>query len=339
MSGITLKEHGLTFVWACLKEYLGASWPFALIFAVGIAAAILLPHIRRKKEAELEIVDAKEYVPGTYEDSPGPDASSAAWMFLSIVIFCALTVMNPFLVRILIPRLGMTTVYYRFFWILPITFGAAAWLTRAVGSLRKKAIQAILFALICAGLAFLIPLNPGLKNLRIPTNVYKTDGAVPVLCDSIHKDYEQTAAYQKAVDKLSRTTDRSSKKWLKRKAKEYPLCVFPYGIEFAVRQYDPTIRLLFNRNLRLFYEGNTSTGIAYNQKHKRYMRRKHILDAMYGRDPELTEEAFKKAMKKTKTQYLIVEEQLANGGFLVRAGCTQVGVTAGYTIFRYDQNL
>ena len=339
MSGITLKEYGLTFVWACLKEYLGGSWPFALIFAVGIAAAILLPHIRRKQEAELEIVDAKEYVPGTYEDSPGPDTSAVAWMFLSIVIFCALTVMNPFLVRILIPRLGMTTVYYRFFWILPITFGAAAWLARAVGSMRRKTLQAVLFALICAGLVFLIPLNPGLKNLRIPTNVYKVDGAVPVLCDSIHKDYEQTDAYQKAVEKLSRTTDRTSKKWLKRKAKEYPLCVFPYGIEFAVRQYDPTIRLLFNRNLRLFYEGNTSTGIAYNQKHKRYMRRKHILDAMYGRDPELTEESFQKAMKKTKTQYLIVEEHLANGGFLVRAGCTQLGVIAGYTVFRYDPNL
>ena len=69
------------------------------------------------------------------------------------------------------------------------------------------------------------------------------------------------------------------------------------------------------------------------------MRRKHILDAMYGRDPDLTEASFRKAMKKTKTQYLIVEEHLANGGFLVRSGCTQIGVTAGYTIFRYDQNL
>ena len=35
MAGITIKEHGLMFVWACLREYLGASWPILLIFAVG----------------------------------------------------------------------------------------------------------------------------------------------------------------------------------------------------------------------------------------------------------------------------------------------------------------
>ena len=335
MAGITIKEYGLTFVWACLREYLGRSWPILLIFAAGIVAGILFSVFKKEKEAELEVVDAREYVPEKYEDSPLPDASSVTWMFLSIVLFCLVTVMNPFLVRYLIPKFGMTTVYYRFFWILPITFGAAYWLARAVGSVRRKVLQAGAFALIAAGLAFVMPLNPGIPNVRIPDNVYKVDGAVPVVCDAIHKDYEQTQSYLKAVERLERTTDRTSTKWLKREAAQFPLCVFPYSIEFAVRQYDPTIRLLFNRNLRLFYEGNTSTGISYSEKNKKYMRRKIILDAMYGRDPEITTEAFRDAMDKSGTQYLVVEEHLANGGFLVNAGCTQVGVVAGYTIFRY----
>ena len=111
--------------------------------------------------------------------------------------------------------------------------------------------------------------------------------------------------------------------------------MFPYEIEFAVRQYDPTIRLLFNRNLRLFYEGNTSTGISYSTKQVKYNRRRQILDAMYGRDPDITPEEFEDAMIRTGTQYLIVEEPLANGSFLVSAGCRQVGVVAGYTIFSY----
>ena len=335
MAGITIKEYGLTFVWACLREYLGRSWPILLIFAAGILAGILVSVFGKEKEAELEVVDAKEYVPEKYEDSPLPDASSVTWMLLSIVLFCAVTVMNPFLVRFLVPKFGMTTVYYRFFWILPITFGAAYWLARAVGSVRRKILQAVVFAAICAGLAFAMPLNPGIPNVRIPTNVYKVDGAVPVLCEAVHKDFEQTQAFQKAEKKLAGTTDRTSTKWLKREAARFPLCVFPYGIEFSVRQYDPTIRLLFNRNLRLFYEGNTSTGITYGSKNKRYMRRKLILDAMYGKDPEITQQAFQDAMKKTDTQYLIVEEHLANGGFLVNAGCRQVGVVAGYTIFSY----
>ncbi len=335
MTGITVKEYGLRFVGACLKEYVGESWPILLIFAVGILAGIVLSMTGKKKETPLEVVDAMEYEPGRYEDDPLPDSSSVTWTFLSIVLFCTLTVMNPFLVRGLIPKLGMTTVYYRFFWILPITFGAAYWLTRLVGSAPVKLLQAVLFAGICAVFAVLIPLNPGIKNLKMPTNVYKVDGAVPVLCEAIHADYEKSERWQKHKERESVSRKKDSKKWLRFKAREYPVCVFPYEIEFAVRQYDPSIRLLVNRNLRLYYEGNLSTGISYGDEDVRYMRRKKILDAMYGRDPELTSEEFAKVMKKTKTRYLVIEEHLANGSFLVSSGCRQVGVVAGYTIFSF----
>ncbi len=335
MTGITVKEYGLGFVWACLREYVADSWPILLIFAAGLVAGILLAVTKKKQETPLEVVDAIEYVPGQYEDRPLPDSSSVTWTFLSVVLFCALTVMNPFLVRSIIPKLGMTTVYYRFFWILPITFGAAYWLTRMVGSVSRKLFQAVLLAGICAAFAFFVPVNPGLKNVSMPTNVYKVDGAIPVLCDAIHEDYEKSQEWQEKQEELAAYTDRTSKKWLNASKEQYPLCVFPYRIEFSVRQYDPTIRLLVNRNLRLFYEGNTSTGINYGEKDKRYMRRKKILDAMYGRDPDLTREDFVKAMDKTKTRYLVIEEHLANGSFLVNAGCRQVGVVAGYTIFSY----
>ena len=335
MSGITVKEYGLTFVWACLKEYLGASWPILLIFILGTVIGILVPFLIRRKEAPLEVVDAKDYVPGKYEDSPPPDASGIAWMFLSIILICALTVMNPFLVRYLIPKFGMTTVYYRFFWILPVTFGAAYWLTRLSGSVRRKLFQALACALQIAVMPFVMPVNPGIPNVRIPTNVYKVDGAVPVLCEAIHRDYEQSGAWREAVKKTAAISDRTSKNWLKWSQRQYPVCVFPYGIEFAVRQYDPTIRLLFNRNLRLFYEGNTSTGISYGSDKDRYMKRKLILDAVYGKDPSITAEEFRDAATKSGTQYLIVEEHLANGSFLVEAGCRQVGIVAGYTVFSY----
>ena len=42
MAGITIKEYGLTFVWACLKEYLGSSWPILLLFALGIIVGICM---------------------------------------------------------------------------------------------------------------------------------------------------------------------------------------------------------------------------------------------------------------------------------------------------------
>ena len=174
----------------------------------------------------------------------------------------------------------MTAVYYRFFWVMPITFGAAYYLTKAVSVIRKPLIRAIVSLALAAALAVLIPVNPGLTNLTLPTNVYKVNGAIPVLCDAIHADFETTQTYQNAVAKREEVTDRNSRKWLKRQAKTYPLCVFPYELEFAVRQYDPTVRLLFNRNLRLFYEGNRTTGITYDESKKRYQRRALILDAI-----------------------------------------------------------
>ena len=339
MGGVTVREYGLAFVWACLKKYVGGSWPILVIFLAGIAATILLSVRGKKRDDPLEVVTvdgsdrSMNYGEPEYEDEVSRD--SATWTFLSILLIGAVTVYNPFLVRILIPKLGMTAVYYRFFWVLPVTFGAAYYLTKALSAIRNRVIRvlACLAAAVC--LAVILPVNPGITNLKLPTNVYKVDGAVPVLCEAIHSDYETTRSYQKDLEKSRKVTDRNSKKWLKRQANIYPLCVFPAQIEFAVRQYDPTIRLLFNRNLRLYYEGNRTTGITYDESKTRYQRRALILDAMYGKDETITAETFREAMDKTKTRYLIVEEHLANGGFLTQAGCRQVSVTAGYTIFRY----
>ena len=346
MSGVTIKEYGLRFVWVCLKKYMGGSWPILVIFAAGMLAGIIVTLLSRKKEEPLRIVTLKggsaHGKEAEEEEEEKAPKAQVSMMFLTITVVCALTVYNPILVRKLIPKLGMTTVYYRFFWILPVTFGAAYYLVRAFASLRRflpgGALACIVpAACLCAALAYFMPLNPGLPNVRIPTNVYKTDGAIPVLCEAVHTDFEKTGRYQKAAAAKAEITDRTSKKWLKAQAKTSPVCVFPYQLEFGVRQFDPNIRLTFNRNLRLFYEGNTSTGITYGEGNKRYLQRALILDALYGRDDSITIEDFQAAMKKTKTDYLICEESKVNGSFLLQAGCQPVGTVAGYTIFRYDR--
>ena len=342
MGGVTVREYGLRFVWECLKKYVGESWPVLVIFLAGILISLILFLKGRKRENPLEIVTLDGEDTGMRYGDPEPASDhgnmSVTWLFLSILLVCAVTVLNPFLVRGLIPRLGMTAVYYRFFWVLPVTLGAAYYLTRLLSAVRGKLLRALACLGAAAVLAVIMPLNPGIRSLRIPTNVYKVDGAIPVLCEAIHEDFEQTARYRRACEKLESITDRNSKKWLKAEERTHPTCVFPYQLEFAVRQYDPGIRLLFNRNLRLYYEGNRTTGITYDESKVRYQRRALILDAMYGRDDTITSEAFRKAMKKTRTKYLIVEENLANGSFLVQSGCTQVGIRAGYTIFRYGLN-
>ena len=338
MGGVTIREYGLSFVWVCLKNYIGRSWPILAIFLAGIIISVIVTVLGRKRENPLEVmtVDGADrkmnYGDPDYEDETD---DGATWAFIWVIVICGLTVFNPFIVRALIPKLGMTTVYYRFFWVLPITFGAAYYLVKAVTVIPKLPVRVIACIVIAGALALIIPVNPGLTNLKMPTNVYKVDGAVPVLCDAIHADFQTTQTYQRVLEQAEKYTDRNSKKWMKAQSRLRPLCVFPYEIEFAIRQYDPQIRLLFNRNLRLYYEGNRTTGITYDETKKKYQRRALILDAMYGRNDSITVEQFHEVMKKTRTKYMVVEEHLANGGFLVQAGCTQVGVVAGYTIFRY----
>ena len=143
MGGVTIKEYGLSFVWVCLKNYIGRSWPVLAIFLAGIIISIIVSVLGKKKENPLEVVtvdgaDRKmNYGDPDYEDETD---DGATWVFIWVIIICGLTVFNPFLVRALIPKLGMTTVYYRFFWVLPITFGTFAILTMVFSGRIKERI-------------------------------------------------------------------------------------------------------------------------------------------------------------------------------------------------------
>jgi len=314
VSGVTVSKYGLLFVWECFKTYLGASWPVFAVFAAGIliSAVCSLRHRGSRKGGQWPVTK----------------------LFLVLGIMLLITLYNPVIIEKLAPKLGMTTVFYRAFWVLPVIFGAAYYLTVLTCAVKQKALSAGLFALTAAGLIYFLPLNPGILNLSIPTNIYKVDGAIPVICGTIHSDYEASTRYAEASSKLS-GADTRTKKGAQLYADTLPKCVFPHPMEFQVRQYDPGIRMTFERNERLYYEGNYSTGINY-RKNKRFKRKALILDAMYARDESVTSEDFQNAMEKTGTEYLVVETLRANAGFLKAAGCTLVTQEAGYDLYRYD---
>lgn len=310
MEGVRIKDYGLRFVWECLKRYFGDSWQIALVCLAGLLVSAALMIFRKKKDG----------------------VSSLNWVLLIVL---GLTVYNPFLVRIIAPKIGMTTVYYRFFWAYPFLPAAAYYLTSAVFLIRRKGLRAAACAGVIALMAVLMPVNPGIfYHMQLPDNVYKVNGAIPVICDAIHEDFEQSTLYQKRT-RQAEGTDPLTKKGARAFVLTLPRCVFPYDMEFQVRQYDPSVTLTVGRNMRLYYEGNKATGVSYSEGSASYRRRKLILDAMYGRDPSISAEKFRKAMKKTRTHYLIVEDTQDSQDFLTAAGCTLIGDQAGYHIYSY----
>lgn len=320
MEGVKVSQYGLLFVWECLKKYFGGSWEIAAVCLLGMIVSPLFLLWEKNTEGG---------------ESPAV-RSGVTRMNWVLFIVLGLTVYNPFLVKKIVPRIGMTSVYYRAFWAFPFLPAAAYYLTGLVFRGKKKAARAGIFSVIAAASIAVMPLNPGIRyHLQMPDNVYKVYGSIPVICDAIHEDFETKPLHQ-YWETAAEKTDPMTKKGAASYALTLPKCVFPYELEFQVRQYDPSIALTFSRNMRLYYEGNRATGIGYSEKSAGYARRKTILDAMYARDPSVTITGFQKAMRRTFTSYLVVENTKDNQDFLTTAGCTLIGDEAGYHIYFYD---
>ena len=221
------------------------------------------------------------------------------------------------------------------FWAFPLIPAAAFYLTELIFLPKKRMLRTAACVLAAAGIILLMPLNPGVRyHLTLPDNVFKVHGAIPVICDAIHEDFEASEQYRYWKERAE-GVDLNTKKGARTYVLTLPRCVFPSELEFQVRQYDPGVTLTFNRNMRLFYEGNTSTGIQYTSKSAAYRRRKRILDVCRGKTEGVTIEDFQAAMKKTRTRYLIVNPAQADPSFLKTAGCRLVSETAGYCIYSY----
>lgn len=322
MEGVKAADYGLLFVWECLKRYLGRSWPVLAVFLAGLVfSAVLIVRQRRAAPAD------------GLKGRGGDTQKAVTGLFLTVLAVMLLTFCNPFAVKALIPKLGMSTVYYRVFWAVPIAAGAAYYLVLGSCRVRRRGLGLAAFFGALALLAAVCPADAGIRNFSLPDNVYKVKGSVPVLCDAIHEDYEQSTEYRKlaaAAEMADIMTDQGAAAH----GRMLPKCVFPADLEFQVRQYDPGISLTVERNMRLYYEGNMASGISYEGS-VRYERRRKILDGMYGRDESLRAADLKGALRRTATRYLVVETAQANDSLLQEAGCVLIGQKAGFNLYSF----
>ena len=220
----------------------------------------------------------------------------------------AVLIYNPLSVRLMVPRIVKKAFFYRLFWLIPVIPGLAYLFTLCAEVLRGRSRKILAATVILAGLFLIFPVNGELlKGIRRPDNIYKIPDSVVFACEEIHRDY----------------TDEE----------RLPKTVWAFELEVYVRQYDPSIRLTIGRNTRLRYAGSVMVGKA--KKNKKYMRRVSILDGINDTG-EVTVKAFRKAMKKTHTDYLVIPVSYTSHDFLKKAGCTVTAENDDVVVYRFD---
>lgn len=126
----------------------------------------------------------------------------------------------PYTAKIIMEYAIGKTVYWRMFWLLPITFVIAYFAVSCISKLKNGVLAVIMTGLILCGLAFGGRMVYNKEVFYKSTNYYKLPQTVLGVCDAIKKDAD---------------------------GKEIR-AIFPDELISYVRQYDSSIHLLYGRD-------------------------------------------------------------------------------------------
>ena len=228
-------------------------------------------------------------------------------IFIGYTFFLLLTVYNPLVVKYLISKAKFENEYYRFIWILPVIPAVAYYGVRLVTVIRWKWLRPIMAVLVVAALIVLgNPLEGVVTNFAKAENIYKVPDDLRAICDVIHQNQENEA----------------------------PRAVFDNDLNSIVRQYDASIRLVISRNASLYRAGSTAVG-KYNENGSFYKKQKALLDVVEYHIHE-EKEGFINALKKTKTDFVIVKTDGGDHEFLTECGCELLAQTGSYYVYKYS---
>ena len=214
--------------------------------------------------------------------------------------------LNPLSVKILVPRVMEPVIFYRVFWLLPVLPLCALAATAVTFLSKRGGVRFLVFLLIFGTVIAVFPMNSQIrKGIRIPENIYKVPDEVVFACEEIHKDFGEDTQ---------------------------PKTIWAFELEQYVRQYDPYMRLTIPRNTRLVYSGSQTVG--ERKPSKKYERRIAILNAINDAE-EVPVETFRKAMEKTKTDYLIIPSDYTSHEYLKGAGCVEIASNEDVVVYRY----
>lgn len=276
MGNISLEEQGLRFVRSCFKAFGGNTDLLALF----LLSLLFLAVKGKKKEKDI---------------------------FVCSAVFLLFTVYNPLIVKLVIGKLGMTTVYYRFFWILPIVLLIGYCCVRVLDEipkgLQRAGVTAALVLIIWISGDSVI--SGGMPE--VPENQYKVADDLLNVCAAIHEDTE----------------------------KEFPKAVFENDFNLFVRQYDGSILLSLDRDIVLLSQGSTTVstrGLSEEEIEDQNL----IIRVIYQSDFSVEASEFMQALYDTGTDYVVISEDSPAREYVETAGCSFCRQTEEHLIYRVE---
>lgn len=273
MGDVNIDELGLSFVKVCLNNYWGN-----ICFFGFFAACILWFFCRKKHSTNL---------------------------FLIYTAFLFLTIYNPIFVKYIFSKLGSDKIYYRFFWLLPVSL-LLGYCCINILDYTKSKLSYCVISIILVILVTLTgsPIKNIFKDLSIPENLYKVPDSLLEICDIIHRDSKE----------------------------ENPKIVAPdVTVHMLIRQYDPSLQLTLDRDTLLYRLGNPNFNI--NEEKASYKTQNAIMEVIYFNDISQTD-SFLEAIEKTETDYIVLFDSSPVNDFLQKNGFINIGVCEGYVVYQ-----
>lgn len=272
MQGIYLNDLGLKFVKTCFTNYWGQIYFFG-VFVVAVLWFFLAQKHRLK-------------------------------YFSLYTFFLFLTIYNPVLVKIFFKYFNQDSVYYRFFWLLPVNLVIAYLIVHSISCISNCVKRAItLCVIICMIVLLGSPVKYFSSLLNVPNNLYKVSDDLLEVSEYIHQD-----------------TNTPN-----------PRVAVSADLLMTIRQYDPTISLTIDRDYALCWQGLPD--FQYLLGYPLYATEKPIMDVIYGGDVS-NPESFTNSINSSATQYLVFSKAVDIQPFLQTLNYQYIAETTYYFIYR-----
>lgn len=221
------------------------------------------------------------------------------------VFFLFLTIFNPILVKYCYAPFDQDTVYYRFFWLLPINIVVAA---AIISIAQKPTTKFAKTTIICCFILLISTSGTPQKSLgeiiKIPDNLYRVSDDLLEISEYVHQDFSS----------------------------ENPVVVAPTALSLSIRQYDASIHLAISRDMLLSWEGMSDFEAL--QSTNSYQKRKPILDVLLGGSTD-TPDDFISALDQLKVNYIITDKFFDLTQYITSCGGTLIAETDSYLIYKY----
>lgn len=224
-------------------------------------------------------------------------------IFLPSAIFMLVTIYNPVVPLLLNKFFDVNSEFYRLLWITPVIILGGYLATKLLCNAKsKKEIGAIILVMLMVGI---FGGNFAYKDGYVSfENIYQIPDELISISAIIHDDCDAS----------------------------YPKAFFEYDYNMQIRQYDPKMQLVIDREdyLRAVRESYPEDMI-YNDDYPQY----RILASLV-RGQDVDGSAFVNALESTKTEYIVISKGNNMQEYLKECGLKKVAETDNHLIYKYD---